>query len=64
LISKRGAAVDFENVKMHGERLDPRGSLEAAAEYLVTGDKDLLHLKTFREIRIVTPRDFELLFDQ
>jgi len=39
-------------------------ALEAAAEYLVTGDKDLLHLKTFKGIRIVTPRDFELLFDQ
>jgi len=38
-------------------------ALEADADYLVTGDKDLLHLKTFRGIRIITPRDFELLFD-
>jgi uncharacterized protein len=38
-------------------------ALEAAVDYLVTGDKDLLILKTFRGIRIVTPRDFELLFD-
>lgn len=38
-------------------------ALEADADYLVTGDKDLLHLKVFRGIRIITPRDFELLFD-
>jgi putative PIN family toxin of toxin-antitoxin system len=38
-------------------------ALEADADFLVTGDKDLLHLKVFRGIRIVTPRDFELLFD-
>ena len=38
-------------------------AVEAAAEYLVTGDKDLLHMKTYRGIRILTPRDFELLFD-
>jgi putative PIN family toxin of toxin-antitoxin system len=39
-------------------------AVEAAADYLVTGDKDLLHMKTFKGIRIVTPREFELLFDQ
>jgi len=38
-------------------------AVEAAVDYLVTGDKDLLHMKAFREIRIITPRDFELLFD-
>jgi putative PIN family toxin of toxin-antitoxin system len=38
-------------------------ALEAGADYLVTGDKDLLHLRTFRRIRIITPRDFEMLFD-
>ncbi len=38
-------------------------AVEAAAEYLVTGDKDLLHMKTFKGIRIIAPRDFELLFD-
>ena len=38
-------------------------ALEAKADYLVTGDEDLLDLKTFREVRIVTPRDFELLFN-
>jgi putative PIN family toxin of toxin-antitoxin system len=38
-------------------------ALEAKVDYLVTGDEDLLDLKTFRGIRIVTPRDFELLFN-
>ena len=38
-------------------------ALEAKADYLVTGDEDLLELKIFKRIRIVTPRDFELLFN-
>jgi putative PIN family toxin of toxin-antitoxin system len=38
-------------------------ALEADADYLVTGDKDLLDLKVFKGIRIITPREFELLFD-
>lgn len=38
-------------------------ALEARADYLVTGDKDLLELKVFKGIRIVTPRHFELLFN-
>ena len=38
-------------------------ALEAGADYLVTGDADLLDLKIFKGIRIVPPRDFELLFN-
>jgi putative PIN family toxin of toxin-antitoxin system len=38
-------------------------ALEARAHYLVTGDVDLLELNIFKGIRIVTPRDFELLFN-
>jgi len=38
-------------------------ALEADADYLVTGDKDLLDLKAFKGTRIVNPREFELLFD-
>jgi uncharacterized protein len=34
----------------------------ARADYLVTGDKDLLALQTFATIPIVTPRAFEALF--
>jgi len=35
----------------------------ASAEYLVTGDKDLLILEHFGECRILSPRDFELMFE-
>ena len=35
---------------------------EARADYIVTGDEDLLVLKRYGAIRIVTPRDFESLF--
>jgi hypothetical protein len=35
----------------------------AAAAHLVTGDKDLLALKTYLGIRISATRDFELLFE-
>jgi putative PIN family toxin of toxin-antitoxin system len=38
-------------------------ALEAPADYLVTGDMDLLELKVFKKIQIITPRDFELLFN-
>ena len=36
---------------------------QAKAAYLVTGDADLLALKNFRGVKIITPRDFEALFD-
>ena len=38
-------------------------ALSAEADYLVTGDTDLLELGTFKGIKIITPRDFELLFN-
>ena len=39
------------------------GAVAADAEFLVTGDKkDLLPLSRFREIRIVSPREFLDLF--
>jgi uncharacterized protein len=37
-------------------------AVEAKADYLVTGDKDLLVLKSHQGIKIVTPRDFEAMF--
>ena len=36
--------------------------LAASADYLVTGDSDLLELGEFRGTRIISPRDFETLF--
>lgn len=38
-------------------------ALSAEADYLVTGDTDLLELGTFKRIKIIPPRDFELLFN-
>jgi putative PIN family toxin of toxin-antitoxin system len=37
--------------------------IAASADYLVTGDSDLLELREFRGTRIVTPRDFEFLLE-
>jgi putative PIN family toxin of toxin-antitoxin system len=38
-------------------------ALSAEADYLVTGDADLLELGIFKRIKIIKPRDFELLFN-
>ena len=37
-------------------------ALAAKADYLVTGDSDLLQIKTYRGVKVVSPRDFEALF--
>jgi putative PIN family toxin of toxin-antitoxin system len=37
--------------------------MAANADYLVTGDSDLMELREFRGTRIVAPRDFELLLE-
>lgn len=33
-------------------------AVEGGCEFIVTGDEDLLILKTFREIKIITPAEF------
>lgn len=38
-------------------------ALSAEADYLVTGDRDLLELKDFHGIEILTPGAFELIFE-
>ena len=37
-------------------------AVAAKADYLVTGDFDLLEIKKYKDIKIITPRDFEALF--
>lgn len=37
-------------------------AVAAKAAYLVTGDSDLLEIKDYQGVRIITPRDFEALF--
>ena len=66
LVSEAGEAV------VHPPKLDApicRDSMDdnvlacsLAADYLVTGDADLLDLRSFRNTLIVSPRDFESLF--
>lgn len=38
-------------------------ALACKADYLVTGDRDLLEIKKFHKTKVVSPREFELLFD-
>jgi len=37
-------------------------AIDAAADYIVTGDEDLLILKHYKDIVIINPRNFEALF--
>jgi putative PIN family toxin of toxin-antitoxin system len=37
-------------------------AVAAKADYLVTGDSDLLEIKSYKGVKIITPRDFEALF--
>ncbi|MBN1664451.1 MAG: putative toxin-antitoxin system toxin component, PIN family [Deltaproteobacteria bacterium] len=38
-------------------------AVNAQADYIVTGDEDLLILKSYHDIVIINPRNFEALFD-
>lgn len=37
-------------------------AIDAAADYIVTGDEDLLILKRYKDIVMINPRNFEALF--
>ena len=37
-------------------------AIDATADYIVTGDEDLLILKNYKDIVIINPRNFETLF--
>ena len=38
-------------------------AIDATADYIVTGDEDLLILKKYKDIVIMNPRNFEALFE-
>lgn len=38
-------------------------ALSAEADYLVSGDRDLLEIGSFEELKIVSPREFEAFFE-
>ena len=69
IVSEAMHSIVLSSQSEHGVCRDPDDdailacALEARADYLVTGDMDLLELKIFKGIRIVTPRDFEILFN-
>jgi putative PIN family toxin of toxin-antitoxin system len=68
LISEAAETIAQPLPKVTGVCRDPDDdnilacSLAAEADYLVTGDSDLLELKSFKGIPIITPRAFEMLF--
>ena len=37
-------------------------AIDATADYIVTGDEDLLILKNYKDIGIINPQNFEALF--
>jgi len=67
-VSEAVGQISEHNLKIKGVCRDADDdnilacALAAKAEYLVTGDADLLELKSYQGIRIITPRDFEALF--
>ena len=38
-------------------------AIDATADYIVTGDEDLLILKKYKDVTIINPRNFEALFE-
>ncbi len=36
-------------------------AISARANYIVSGDKDLLDIKQYKDIKIISPRDFEAM---
>jgi putative PIN family toxin of toxin-antitoxin system len=68
LISEAAETIAHPIPKVAGVCRDPDDdnilacSLAAEADYLVTGDSDLLELKSFKGIPIIAPRAFEMLF--
>lgn len=66
LIALRGElVVPARKVKVCRDPADDmfiETALAGAAEYVVTGDKDLLTLKKFETVRFVTPRTFLAAF--
>lgn len=69
LATEAASRILGEAVSEHEICRDPRDehvlacARIAGAEYLVTGDKDVLVLKQLETCKIVSPREFELLFD-
>jgi uncharacterized protein len=68
LVDEAVAEVCKPSGKVHGTCRDPHDDhvldclAASGADYLVTGDADLQVLKEFHGAKILSPREFELLF--
>lgn len=68
LVSEAATSIVHPVERVSGICRDPSDdkvlacALAAKSDYLVSGDADLLELKTFRGIKIVKPKEFEMLF--
>ncbi len=68
LVSEAASSIVHPVERVSGICRDPSDdkvltcALAAKSDYLVSGDADLLELKTFRGIKIVKPKEFEMLF--
>lgn len=61
LISKLNHVVNRRQIRIVGDPEDNKileSAVEAQADYLITRDKDLLELKEFNGVQIVTPTQF------
>ena len=58
-------SIDVQGVASHPED-DPvlATAVSAAADYLVTGDRQLQQLGSYQGVRIVSPREFLTLLDR
>ncbi|CCI20114.1 conserved hypothetical protein [Microcystis aeruginosa PCC 9807] len=65
-LKNRSLFVDIWNKTRVCSDLDDNKFLELAvsgmAQYIITGDKDLLILNTYQEIPIITPAEFLVFF--
>jgi uncharacterized protein len=50
--------IRVENLRDPNDRMIIATALSGRADYLITGDKDMLVLKTVRKLIILSPRDF------
>lgn len=63
LLGDRVARI-LGTLEVAGESRDPKDdhvlacALEGQADFIVTGDEDLLSLKQYEDVKIVTPREF------
>jgi len=50
--------IEVENLRDPNDQMVIATALSGGADYLITGDKDLLVLKIVKELVILSPRDF------